>query len=54
MESLDSLQVALRKFPGAVLVVSHNTGFVDAVCTERWRVEGGVVTIEKERGRVED
>jgi ATPase subunit of ABC transporter with duplicated ATPase domains len=53
-ESLAALTQALRGFAGAVLVVSHNAAFVDAVCTERWRVEAGLVHVERERARVED
>jgi ATPase subunit of ABC transporter with duplicated ATPase domains len=52
-ESLAALAAALRAFAGAVIVVSHSTAFVDALCSERWRVEGGTLTVIKER-RIED
>ena len=53
-ESLAALAAALRAFAGAVLVVSHSAAFVDALCSERWRVEAGQVVVLKERRGIED
>ena len=53
-ESLAALAAALRAFAGAVLVVSHSAAFVDALCSERWRVEAGKVEVLKERRGIED
>ena len=53
-ESLAALSAALRAFSGAVLVVSHSGAFVDALCSERWRVEAGELTVLKERRGIED
>jgi len=36
METLDSLSAALRAFPGAVVVVSHNQSFLSGFCNELW------------------
>ena len=53
-ESIAALACALRTFPGAALVVSHSAAFVQALCTEEWHVEGGAVTVVKERRAIED
>ena len=52
-ESLAALAAALRGFQGACLLVSHSAAFVNALCTEQWRVEGGELTVVRER-RIED
>ncbi|KJE93482.1 ATP-binding cassette sub-family F member 3 [Capsaspora owczarzaki ATCC 30864] len=41
IESIESLQNALQKFQGAVVLVSHHGPFVDAVCTDLRVVERG-------------
>ncbi len=45
MESIESLQYALEKYPGTLFVVSHDRQFVDAVATRviEVRVGGGIV-----------
>ena len=53
-ESIAALACALKTFPGAALVVSHSTAFVQALCTEEWHVEGGAVSVVKERRAIED
>ena len=35
-------------------MVSHSTAFVQALCTEEWHVEGGAVSVVKERRAIED
>ncbi|KAF8316495.1 phosphate import ATP-binding protein pstB [Cantharellus anzutake] len=35
------LAVAIRDWAGAVLIISHNTEFVNALCPEIWNVEAG-------------
>lgn len=52
-ESLAALAAALRSFPGAALVVSHSSAFVSSLCSERWLVEGGQLTVLQER-KIED
>jgi len=43
-DTLAALTNALRKFKGAVMIISHNDAFVNHVCNEEWRVgEGKVV-----------
>ena len=44
LPTLERLEAALREFPGAVLTISHDPGFLRGFWTERWRVgEGRVV-----------
>jgi len=44
-ETLNALTLALQKFKGAILVISHHPGFVAEVCNEKWMVENGTVTV---------
>ena len=43
--SLDALLDALSTFQGAVLVISHNSGFVEKFAREKWLVDNGQITI---------
>jgi len=43
IDSLDALSLGLQSFGGAVIVVSHNRDFVEALCDELWIVRDGVV-----------
>eukprot|EP00980_Cylindrotheca_fusiformis_P006966 scaffold1469_cov119-Cylindrotheca_fusiformis.AAC.10 len=45
LETLDSMSEALRAYAGAVLMVSHNQGFLSGFCKELWVVEDGEVHI---------
>lgn len=47
METLDSLAIALNRFKGAVVTISHSKEFVTRVCNEQWLMEGGKLTISK-------
>jgi ATP-binding cassette subfamily F protein 3 len=49
LETLDSLAEALRVFKGAIVMVSHNQGFLSNFCNELWAVDDktGVVTVSK-------
>merc|ERR1739841_241048 len=38
IETLDALADALKSFPGAVVIVSHNQSFLSDVCNELWTV----------------
>lgn len=40
------LEGALRAFPGALLLVSHDRALARATCTVRWHLEGGRVRVE--------
>jgi len=40
---LDGLARALAEFPGALLIVTHDARFAQALCTSSWTVENGVV-----------
>jgi ATP-binding cassette, subfamily F, member 3 len=48
LESIEALAAGLRAFEGAVLLVSHNAAFMQAVCNELWVVERGSVTPHKQ------
>lgn len=43
LPSIERLEAALAEWPGALLLVSHDAAFADALCTRRWRIEGGRV-----------
>jgi ATPase subunit of ABC transporter with duplicated ATPase domains len=45
LESINALNIALQKFEGAVLLVTHDEDLLDEVATRIWRFE---------RGRIED
>lgn len=40
-ESLGGLAVAIREWGGAVIMISHNTEFVSALCPELWHIDAG-------------
>lgn len=44
-EALGGLAVAIRNWAGAVIMISHNTEFLGALCPETWSVDAGRVTI---------
>ncbi len=46
MESIESLQLALEKYPGTAIVVSHDREFVNAIADRIWILDG--------KGNVED
>ncbi len=41
LESINALNIALQKFEGTVLLVTHDEDLVDEVATRIWRFEGG-------------
>jgi ATP-binding cassette subfamily F protein 3 len=41
LETLDSLSVALNTYSGAVIMVSHNQGFLSGFCNTLWVLEDG-------------
>lgn len=47
METLDSLAVALNRFKGAVVTISHSKDFITRVCNEQWLMEGGQLVVSK-------
>ena len=44
-ESLGGLAVAIRNWGGAVIMISHNREFLNALCPETWSVAAGRITI---------
>mmetsp|Transcript_14837 Transcript_14837/g.36967 ORF Transcript_14837/g.36967 Transcript_14837/m.36967 type:complete len:1411 (-) Transcript_14837:1858-6090(-) len=49
METLDSLTVALQRFKGGVICISHCADFASKVCNETWMLEGGGLTVIKDK-----
>jgi len=45
METLDSLALALNRFRGGVVAISHSKEFIMKVCTEQWWLEDGNLTV---------
>lgn len=45
-DSLGALAEAIKEFGGGVVIISHSREFTEAVCTETWFVEDGVLTIK--------
>jgi ATPase subunit of ABC transporter with duplicated ATPase domains len=44
LPAVERLEAALVAYPGALLVVSHDQRFADALCTSRWTLAGGRLT----------
>jgi len=53
-EALGGLAVAIRDWGGAVLIISHNEEFVNALCPELWNVDKGHITQKGKIAVVED
>lgn len=49
METLDALVQGLARFKGGIIVISHASEFVNQVCNEIWKVEGGVLAERTKR-----
>eukprot|EP00887_Chlorella_sp_A99_P000212 scaffold13.g212.t1 len=49
-ESLGALATAIQEFGGGVIMISHNTEFWSALCTEHWLVESHRVAVTKAGG----
>jgi elongation factor 3 len=49
-ESLGGLAVAIKEYRGGVLMISHNTEFVGALCPEQWHVVDGRLTQKSHLG----
>ncbi len=45
IETLDYITLALNSFQGAVVMVSHNQGFLNGFCKELWVVENGKLDV---------
>jgi ATPase subunit of ABC transporter with duplicated ATPase domains len=53
MESIESLQMALEKYEGTIIVVSHDRQFVDAIAQRVFVVKPGGKIVDW-RGNYED
>ncbi|KAG1242220.1 hypothetical protein G6F68_016295 [Rhizopus microsporus] len=47
-EALGGLATAIKKWEGAVVMISHSNEFVSALCPESWKLIGGQTLKEKE------
>jgi len=43
-DSLAALAEAIKEFGGGVCLISHHQEFLDALCSETWKMEGGKLT----------
>jgi ATPase subunit of ABC transporter with duplicated ATPase domains len=43
LESINALNVALQRYPGTLLLVTHDHDVIDEVATRIWNVEGGQI-----------
>jgi macrolide transport system ATP-binding/permease protein len=43
LPSVERLEAALAAFEGALLIVSHDARFAEALCATSWTVKDGVV-----------
>ena len=41
LESINALNIALQKYPGTVLLVTHDHDVIDEVATRIWQCKGG-------------
>jgi elongation factor 3 len=53
-EALGGLAVAIKKWTGAVVIISHNHEFVMSLCSEIWEIEAGRMTHKGKSAVVED
>lgn len=44
MQGIQQLEEALRSYPGAMVLISHDRELLDAICTRTWEVENGAVS----------
>ena len=48
-EALGGLAVAIREWSGAVIIISHNQEFINALCPEIWNVDNGRIVSKLRR-----
>ncbi|CAE7535721.1 elf1 [Symbiodinium microadriaticum] len=53
-EALAALTEAIKTFQGGVVIISHNSAFTEALCTETWHVSGGRCAVLGENGVAEE
>ncbi len=44
---IEQLELALKQYNGAILVISHDRMFLDQVCTKIWEIEHKTITVYK-------
>lgn len=47
VETVEALAKALMNFRGGLLMIEPKTDFVEKICSEKWHLEGGELTVEK-------
>merc|ERR1712086_640631 len=45
-DSLGALAGAIREFEGGVIMISHNSQFVDTLCPQIWHLENGTLNVK--------
>jgi len=45
-DSLGALAGAIREFDGGVIMISHNSQFVDTLCTQMWHLENNTLNVK--------
>merc|ERR1712194_871824 len=45
-DSLGALAGAIREFDGGVIMISHNSQFVDTLCPQIWHLENGTLNVK--------
>ena len=45
-EALGALTQAIKAFNGGIVIISHNAEFANTLCTEKWNVKDGIVSVE--------
>ncbi|KII92907.1 hypothetical protein PLICRDRAFT_89417 [Plicaturopsis crispa FD-325 SS-3] len=53
-EALGGLAVAIKEWAGAVVIISHNSEFVGALCPEIWNVDNGRLTQQGKAAIIDD
>ncbi|KAJ3384070.1 translational elongation factor EF-1 alpha [Lobulomyces angularis] len=53
-ESLAAFADAIKDFEGGVVIISHNHEFTEALCSEKWYMDAGVLDVKGTRGVEED
>ncbi len=51
---MGALSSALKEFGGGVIIISHNSEFVNSICKEFWNMEDGKLTVSGQTTQVKE